>query len=504
MSLAAVYSRGLLGITAPLVRVEAHLQNGLPKFQLVGLPEMAVKESRERVRSALLSLGFQFPSRRITVNLAPADLPKSGSRFDLPIALSILAAAGMIPATKLEHFECLGELALSGQIQPVPGLCIAMLANRHSKRELLLPYVAGGLPCLPGKRPWQAKHLADIVDYFIEDRPLERMQAAEKPLQRRQQSGYLLSQVKGQEMAKQALALAAAGGHHMLMVGPPGTGKTLLARCLPELLPKMSEAEEAQLLMIADLAQQESALGGLRPFRAPHHGISEAALIGGGQILRAGEITLAHGGVLFLDELAEFSAKVLNSLREPLEEGEIRIGRTQYRTTLPAKFQLIAAMNPCPCGYAGSSYPSCVCHPAQRQKYIHRISGPFLDRIDLQVAVDWVPPKDLLAAERSNITKESASLVQRVHKLRSLQFKRQGCLNQALQGSELLLRVNLDQAGRLWVETAAQHHGFSARAVHRLLRVARTIADWEAAKSVVKEHLQQALQYRLSWEVKGS
>lgn len=493
MSLAIVHSRAQVGVEAPAVSVEAHLANGLPGMALVGLPETAVKESKDRVRSAIQNSGFDFPARRITLNLAPADLPKDGGRFDLAIALGILAANGQVPAEALGTLECLGELALSGELRPVRGVLPAALAARAAGRTLVVPKANAEEACLAsGLVVLAADHLLEIAAHLNGHTPLPPFQAG--GLLRAAPDYPDLADVQGQLAAKRALLIAASGGHNLLLSGPPGTGKTLLASRLPGLLPPLGEDEAlevAAIQSVASLAPLER--WPQRPFRTPHHSASAAALVGGGGQPQPGEITLAHQGVLFLDELPEFDRKVLEVLREPLESGSIVIARARDKVRFPARFQLVAAMNPCPCGYLGDPGGHCRCTPEQVQRYRNKLSGPLLDRIDLHLTVARESTSLGAGPDHSHA---SARVAQRVAEARERQQRRQGCANAFLDLAGLRRHCALEAADERWLEQAAERLRLSLRATHRLLKVARTLADLEGAERIARPHLAEALQYR--------
>jgi magnesium chelatase family protein len=491
MPYAVVHSRADQGLTAPAVRVEVDLANGLPAFTVVGMPETAVRESKDRVRSALVNSLFDFPDRRITVNLAPADLPKGGGRFDLPIALGILAASGQLPPAALGATECIGELALDGGLRAVRGAVAATLAATDSGRRLILPPVTAERAArVPGSRIVSAPDLLSLCASLREPRTA-LVRAVQDPAD--PAPGADLADVVGQGAARRALEIAAAGGHNLLFVGPPGTGKSLLASCLPGILPTPAAPEQLEILALHDLQGGASAHG--RPFRAPHHSASAAALVGGGSIPRPGEVSLAHGGVLFLDELPEFSRHTLDMLREPLETGAIVLSRARCRLRYPARFQLVAAMNPCPCGYAGDPRRSCRCTPARRDAYAARVSGPLLDRLDLQLRVDRGATSELLA---DSATAESSGAVRkRVENASARQQERQGCANAQLTGVALRSHCALTRDRRRLLEQAAERLHLSARGVHRCLRVARTIADLGGAECIDDAALGEALSYRV-------
>ncbi len=494
MALAVVHSRAQVGIEAPAVTVEVHLANGLPNLSIVGLPEAAVKESKDRVRAALLNANFEFPARRITVNLAPADLPKEGGRFDLPIALGILAASGQVPAAELDGYEFLGELALTGKLRPVRGALTAALAARPSGRALIAPAAnAPEAALVEGIAVLGARHLLEVTGHLARDCRLEPVS-----LSRPAPSGSDvpdLSDIKGQHHAKRALEIAAAGGHSLLFIGPPGAGKTMLATRLPGLLPPLADAEALEVAAIQSAHRGFSVeQWGRRPFRAPHHTASGVALVGGGSHPRPGEISLAHRGVLFLDELPEFDRAVLEVLREPLESGTITISRAARQAEFPARFQLVAAMNPCPCGYLGDGSGRCRCTEERVRNYRARISGPLLDRIDMHVEVPAVPRELLLAGATGGET--SATVRERVCAARARQRARAGCANYALTNKQVEDACRLEAAGRALIEQAMARLGLSARAYHRILKVARTIADLAGAEAVTPTHLAEAVQYR--------
>ncbi|AMR64984.1 YifB family Mg chelatase-like AAA ATPase [Aquipseudomonas alcaligenes] len=495
MSLAIVHSRAQVGVEAPPVTVEAHLANGLPALTLVGLPETAVKESKDRVRSAIQNAGFDFPPRRITLNLAPADLPKDGGRFDLAIALGVLAASEQVPAASLAELECLGELALSGELRPVQGVLPAALAARAAGRTLVVPRAnAEEASLASGLKVLAVDHLLQIAAHLNGHTPLSPYQA--NGLLRQEAAYPDLAEVQGQLAAKRALLIAASGGHNLLLSGPPGTGKTLLASRLPGLLPPLSEEEALEVAAIHSVASHAPLTAWpRRPFRQPHHSASGPALVGGGSRPQPGEISLAHHGILFLDELPEFDRKVLEVLREPLESGHIVIARARDKVRFPARFQLVAAMNPCPCGYLGDPGGRCRCTPEQIQRYRAKLSGPLLDRIDLHLTVAR-ESTSLLASSQAG--ESSAQVAARVSQARQRQLARQGCANAFLDLPGLQQHCRLPETDRLWLEQACERLNLSLRAAHRLLKVARTLADLEGASEIGRAHLAEALQYRPS------
>jgi magnesium chelatase family protein len=500
VSLSLVQSRALVGLQAAAVTVEVHLANGLPSFTLVGLAETEVKESRERVRAALLTCGLEFPhNKKITVNLAPADLPKDGGRFDLPIALGILAASGQIDGTRLAGFEFAGELSLSGELRPVRGalaMSLALHAGGVATRLVLPPQSADEAALVPGAQVYRAKHLLDVVQQFLpgdaqpEAEGWTRLVAAPPPAA----TTYLdLADVKGQMGAKRALEIAAAGGHSLLLMGPPGSGKSMLAHRFAGLLPAMTVQEALESAAIASLAGQFSlAQWAARPTLSPHHSASAVALVGGGSPPRPGEISLAHHGVLFLDELPEFPRAALEALREPLETGQITIARAARRASFPARFQFVGACNGCPCGNLGSAQ-SCRCTPDQVARYQGKLSGPLLDRIDLHVEVPALPAEQLLKSPPGEST---ASVRERCVAARERAVLRQGKPNQALQGEEIDAHAVLDEAAAKFLRMAAVRLGWSARSTHRALKVARTIADLAGVAAIDVAHVAEAVQYR--------
>ncbi len=497
MNLSVVNSRALVGVKAVPVAVEIHLAGGLPSLSIVGMPETAVRESKDRVRSAIINSGFEFPTRRITVNLAPADLPKSGGRFDLPIAVGLLAASGQIDPLRLTGREFVGELALSGEVRAVDGTLPTAMAAHAAGCSLVVPsHNAIEASLVEGCDIYACESLLHLCNHLAFPEELEHLKPEPVPLSDGLAHCADLSDVRGQHQARRALEVAASGGHNLLLVGPPGTGKSMLASRLPGILPPMTLQESLETASVASISR-----GGLsvsqwrqRPYRAPHHTSSGVALVGGGSQPKPGEISLAHNGVLFLDELPEFSRSVLDVMREPVENGEITISRAGHQADFPARIQLIAAMNPCPCGYYGDQREPCRCSPEMISRYQSRVSGPLLDRVDIQISVQRIE----YAMLRSDAKKGESSVQvrKRVVTAYQAQLERTGKSNAQLSSEEIEQHCVLDEEQHEWLESALNKFNLSARAIHRTLKVARTIADMDGSDQIAGPHLREALSYR--------